>query len=374
LLLAAVAAGGALLAAPVPAETRKPAAFPAGHYVLAGAGEAAQGDDVYEFTKSFRLKPGQYVLSGGPKPTDLIFVDDDLRVYQDKTALFVDADNVRTSENRGKRAAQYQGKPIILVLNVSKKLRIVAIDHGATEAIVGELWLHRWDGARKKLTAGKREQSAAALPATFFEESFALGDGFEMPEKVSTDAAIDVPEKPATLLPRFKPAPPPAPPAPVQPVRPDAVKALNANEFVHAAVVNGLTEDGAAPALAGELGKRDADFVPKCFICDSTRSALKAYAKCDKQPAAKEGRGLSEELVKRLQSGTDATRRSALRDLVQRYIDREYARRDLTTEQKTSLQTELEKLRKLAMGALRNGQKFCPSCDGACCIVPRVLN
>ena len=363
-----VLALGALVAAPVPAETRKPAAFPAGHYVLAGGGEAAQGDDVYEFTKSFRLKTNQYVLSGGPKPTDPIFVDDDLEVYQEKTALFIDNDNVRSTETRGKQAASYKGKPIILVLDPAKKLRIVAIDCNPTSAALGQLWLHRWDGARKKLTSGKQADSAPALPAPFFDESFTLADGFEMPEKVSTDAAIEVPEKPATLLPRFKSAPA-APPAPV---RAEAPKAPNANEFVHAAVVNGLTEDGAAPALAAELGKRDADFVPKCFICDSTRSALKEYAKCDKQPAAKEGRGLSEELVKRLQSGTDATRRAALRDLVQRYIDREYARRDLTTEQKTALQTELEKLRKLAMGSLRNGQKFCPSCDGACCIVPKL--
>src|SRR5207248_1163420 len=77
---------GAVVAAPVPGETRKPAAFPAGHYVLAGGGEPARGDDVYEFTKTFRLKPNQYVLSGGPKPTDPVFVDDDLEVYQEKTA------------------------------------------------------------------------------------------------------------------------------------------------------------------------------------------------------------------------------------------------------------------------------------------------
>src|SRR5262245_11810039 len=104
---------GALLAAPTPSETRKPAAFRAGRYVLTGADEPAQGEDVYEFTKTFRLKPGQYVLSGGSKPTDLIVVDDDLEVYQEKKALFIDNDHVRTTETRGKRAAGYQGKPII---------------------------------------------------------------------------------------------------------------------------------------------------------------------------------------------------------------------------------------------------------------------
>src|SRR5690242_10996155 len=112
-----LAAVGALLAAPVPAETRKPAAFPAARYVLAGAGEPAQGDDTFEFTKTFRLKPGQYVLSGGPKPTDLIVIDDDLEVHQDGKKLFVDDDRVASTERRGKMTAKYQGFPIVLVLN-----------------------------------------------------------------------------------------------------------------------------------------------------------------------------------------------------------------------------------------------------------------
>jgi hypothetical protein len=195
---------GALVAAPVPAEPRKPAAFPAGPYVLTGAGEPAQGNDVFEFTKTFRLKTGQYVLSGGSKPTDLLVVDDDLEVYQEKTALFIDDDNVPSTFTRGKQAAKYQGRPIVLVLDAAKKVRVRATDYFGSEAIIGPLWLHRWDGATKKLTEGKSAASAQTLPDVFFDESFALTDGFEMPEKVSTDAVIDVPEKPATLLPRFK--------------------------------------------------------------------------------------------------------------------------------------------------------------------------
>src|SRR5262245_60381584 len=125
---------GALLAAPVPGETRKPAAFPAGIYVLTGADEPAQGTDVYEFTKTFRLKPGQYVLSGGPKPTDLILVDDDLELYQEKSVLFQDNDTIRSTETRGKQAVNYQGRPILLVLDPAKKLRVVVIDYHAATA------------------------------------------------------------------------------------------------------------------------------------------------------------------------------------------------------------------------------------------------
>src|SRR5262245_27405755 len=188
---------GVLLAAPIPKDNRNPAAFPAGRYVLAGAGEAATGDDVLEIVKTFRLRPGQYILSGGQKPTDALFVDDDLDLFQGETKLFVDDDHVRTTEDRGKFAARYQGQPIVLVLDPTKKLRVRATDCCASEAMLGELWLHRWDGARKKLTNGKVEASAANLPAVFFDESFALTDGFELPDKVATDAATDMPEKPA---------------------------------------------------------------------------------------------------------------------------------------------------------------------------------
>src|SRR5579872_686750 len=137
-----LAAMGGVLASPVPAETRKAAAFPAGHYILAGGGEPGRGEDVHEFTKAFHLRQGQYVLSGGEKPTDVLFVDDDLEVYQEKVKLFVDDDHVRTTENRGKQPARYKGEPIVFVLDATKKLRIVAIDCAQSEAILGPLWLH----------------------------------------------------------------------------------------------------------------------------------------------------------------------------------------------------------------------------------------
>jgi hypothetical protein len=364
LILIALLAGGTLLAAPVPGETRKPAAFPAAHYVLAGAGEPAQGDDVYEFMKTFRLRPGQFVLSGGSKPTDYIAVDDDLELYQDGKSLFIDDDRVRSANVRGKQASRYQGQPIVLVLDPAKKLRVVAVDHQATDAIVGQLWLHRWDGARKRLTEGKQQASVAALPSTFFDESFTLTDGFEMPEKVNTDAATELPEKPATLLPRFKPKP-----APEQPV--SAVSAPAVSDFVFDAVTCGLTEDGVPPALAAQLARRD-DFLPKCGICTPTRKALADYGKLKGIPTAKEGKGLPGEVVKRLKSDDNQTRHLALRELVQRYIEREYAKRDLTAEQRTALQKDLEQIRTNVMGGLRGDQKFCPSCDGACRRTPRL--
>jgi hypothetical protein len=115
--------------------------------------------------------------------------------------------------------------------------------------------------------------------------------------------------------------------------------------------------------VAAALAKNP-DFLGKCPICGPTHDALTEYGKLTIQPTAKEAKGLPEELVTRLQSDKTETRHAALRELVQRYIECEYVRLELTPEQRTALHKELEKMRELGMGGLRTRQKFCPSCDG----------
>jgi hypothetical protein len=154
------------------------------------------------------------------------------------------------------------------------------------------------------------------------------------------------------------------------PVRAEAPKAPEPKEFITHAITTGLTDDGVPPALVAEIAKRD-DFIGKCSLCGPTQQALIAYGKRDTQPVAKEGKGLTEELVTRLRSDKDETRRAALRELVQRYTEFEYARRNLTAEQKSGLQKQLEELRKQMSGSLPAGQKFCASCDGVCCRAPK---
>jgi hypothetical protein len=203
-LVAVAALGASLTASPVPRTQPKGANMPAGRYVLAGGPEAATGQDVHEFTAAFRMKPRQYILSGGPAPTDPLTVDDDLELLQGTTKLFVDDDGLASTERRGKQPARYQGQPIVLVLDPAKPLQIRVTDHMATEAIVGELWLHRYDGAKAQLTKGVTQQSAATLPHVFFAEKFDLGRVFEVPRGVKTDAVTELPDKPASLLARFR--------------------------------------------------------------------------------------------------------------------------------------------------------------------------
>jgi hypothetical protein len=150
-----------------------------------------------------------------------------------------------------------------------------------------------------------------------------------------------------------------------------AAPGMNAGDFVYRAVYAGLVEDGVPPALAADQGKRE-DFIGKCDICEPTRRAFADYGKLKDPQAPKDGKGLSAELAKRLKSDDDTTRRLALRELVHRYTERGFEKLDATKEQKVALQAELEKMRKLAAGGLPRGQKFCPSCDGACRLTPKL--
>jgi hypothetical protein len=152
----------------------------------------------------------------------------------------------------------------------------------------------------------------------------------------------------------------------------DLPRPIKADEFLLTSVRDGLAEDGVDPALARALGRRDDDFVPKCTICGMTRKGLLAYGDLKSAPAAEKGKGLPEELAKRLKSDVDATRGLALRELVQRYIERGYVRAEFTPQQRAAVQKELEQWRKDAMPGLREGQKFCPSCDGACRLTPKL--
>jgi hypothetical protein len=198
--------GSDAAAVPRPEEKGKSQVFPAGRYVLAGGPAPAVGDDVTEIMDGFRMKPGQYILSGGPNPTDEIVVDDDLRILQNGKSLFVDDDRVASTEKRGKQAARYQGQPIILVVDAKAKLRITATDCCASDAILGDLWLHRHDGAKRKLNDKIVQGSVEKLPHVFFDEEFDLGIGFEMPATIraATGSVIDLPERPAMLLPKNK--------------------------------------------------------------------------------------------------------------------------------------------------------------------------
>jgi hypothetical protein len=193
----------ALLLAALPpavlAEPEKPRqeghSFPPATYVLGGL-KAATARDAFEVKEPFTLHPVQYILSGGPKPTDRIIVDDDLELERGKVRLFTDDDHVWSKDDKPHQEGQYCGWPILLVLPPGSKLRVRVIDCQQTTAEVGDLYLHRCDGASKRLTKGKRERSNPRLPHVFFEEEFDVDEGFpplakDRPEQELTARRLD---------------------------------------------------------------------------------------------------------------------------------------------------------------------------------------
>ena len=135
-------------------------------------------------------------------PTDPIVVDDDLEISSGDKMLFIDDDQVPSTEKRKSFqgfSCTYSGAPIILVLDPKAKLRIQAIDIFAGDAVLGELYLHRHDGARRRLTEHIYQQSNRVLPHVFFSQAFALDEGFEAAPSIKE--VIEMPAIPASLLP-----------------------------------------------------------------------------------------------------------------------------------------------------------------------------
>ena len=153
----------------------------------------------------------------------------------------------------------------------------------------------------------------------------------------------------------------------------DKPAAPDKENFVRLSVYEGLKEDGVPLKLAAELAENP-DFVPKCLLCDQTRRAFADYSKFDKAPAPKEGAGLTKELARGLTSTEKDVRRGALRDLIDNYVDRGYARYDLTAEQRKDLEKTVKSREYVPKsGTFPDGLKFCPSCDGACRKKPKVI-
>lgn len=145
------------------------------------------------------------------------------------------------------------------------------------------------------------------------------------------------------------------------------VETPNMYEFISQSVQSGLKADGAPRELAARLLNCNEDFVAKCSLCKATREGLYLYSKFEQQPA---GPGLDPKLTAKLDSKDATIRRAALRDLVQRYIERGYSSFKMNADQRQVLETELKREREQSMGIKGAELAFCPSCDGVCCMAP----
>jgi hypothetical protein len=166
--------GVLLVLASVARADDKPAPFSAGSYILGFGVAPLTGKNLVNVQKPFHLQPGQFILSGGPDPTDRLIVDDDIEIQLGDRKLFIDDDHVRTGDGRAANRCTYDGEPIILALPPTAKLRIRAIDCFPTDAILGDIYLHRFDGAKVLVAKAVHQRSAAKLPNVFFDQEFDL--------------------------------------------------------------------------------------------------------------------------------------------------------------------------------------------------------
>ena len=146
-----------------------------------------------------------------------------------------------------------------------------------------------------------------------------------------------------------------------------AVDHSSMSKFISTSVLDGLKEDGAPREFAMQLS-RNPDYVGKCSLCAPTREAFVRYSQLEKQP---EGKGLKEDLRVRLASANAEIRHAALRELVQKYMERGYAKANMSPEERTAMRNKIDEERKRSMGGLPRGQTFCPACDGASCALAR---
>jgi hypothetical protein len=154
------------------------AAFSARGVTTDGIAEAAKEDyrqlvsrlragKEQEVTSEFPVKPGQdrveLVLSGGPDPTDPLWVDDDLSVFLNTKAILVD-DNEHSDEDLG---------TVSFTAKNRARLRVVARDVHTGCRSRSPLYLHSTsDGTSHRLAPEINECTGKPAPAVFYDKTF----------------------------------------------------------------------------------------------------------------------------------------------------------------------------------------------------------
>jgi len=96
-----------------------------------------------------------YTLSGGLSSSRYLVVDDDITIYVNGRAVFVDNDKTCTDCFW----ANYHGKPIVFQASPGDTIRIVATNPGGGYIELSPLYLHA-SGQSMKLTNGVPRQSS----------------------------------------------------------------------------------------------------------------------------------------------------------------------------------------------------------------------
>ncbi len=105
----------------------------------------------------------ELVLSGGPDPTDPLWVDDDLSVFLNKNAILVD-DNEHSDEDLG---------TVSFTAKNRARLRVVARDVHTGCRLRSPLYLHSTsDGASHLLAPEINDCTGKPAPVVFYDKTF----------------------------------------------------------------------------------------------------------------------------------------------------------------------------------------------------------
>ena len=154
------------------------------------------------------------------------------------------------------------------------------------------------------------------------------------------------------------------------------------NRFLFFATLEGACEDGISGDAVKAILEKDGKghyrhFVYGCPVCSPVVEGVRAYGMRGEFYYSRKGDPLVAEvspapvaaLAARLADGEPRSRGAALRDLVERWVNRRMDRLRLTEPERAEWRQAMQIGRKKGMGALPASEGFehgsCPSCDGA---------
>jgi hypothetical protein len=134
--------------------------------------------------------------------------------------------------------------------------------------------------------------------------------------------------------------------------------------FLKEATFYGLQKDHFPKELVSDLLRENSNWVGKCPICDNVKRGFDLYVKENLEHRKPK---ISEQSITQISSTDEVIRKTALRDLIDRYIQQYYSVLKMTEGQRENMILQLEEGRKTGMERANRGEGFfCSSCDGAC--------
>jgi len=185
---------------------------------------------------------------------------------------------------------------------------------------------------------------------------------------------------PLVLALSFAPSPAPAPAVPIEPGGPRCAALSGENamgRFIFHAVLEGLYEDGVSNAVVDVIAATDPKngwplhFVYACPICTPAFDAMRVYRARVPFHGRKDGpvdtfgKGLGEELTKRIVGDDLDQRLKAIEELVQRWISNRMHVMRFTAEERATWSQMFAEGRKKGMATLSSykGQGLVPTYD-----------